>query len=73
MASTLCPYIAFRDDAREALTADQQQGRIRADLDVEWIIRAGHALADGLQNAWILDPSIDMAADIDRFFALLRA
>ncbi|MFB7843040.1 TetR/AcrR family transcriptional regulator [Microbacterium sp. NPDC056052] len=59
--------------AREALLADQREGRIRADLDVEWVIRAGHALADGLQNAWILDPTIDMAADIEQFFALLRA
>lgn len=58
--------------ARESLIADQQEGRIRADLDVEWIIRAGHALADGLQNAWILDPAIDMAADVEQFFALLK-
>ena len=64
---------AVHSAAREALTADQREGRIRADLDIEWIIRAGHALADGLQNAWILDPRIDMAADIDRFFMLLRA
>ena len=58
--------------AREAVVAEQRAGRIRSDLDPEWIIRAGHALADGLQNAWILDPTIDMAADVEQFFALLK-
>lgn len=58
--------------AREAVVAEQRAGRIRAELDPEWIIRAGHALADGLQNAWILDPTIDMAADVEQFFALLK-
>jgi len=58
--------------AREAIAAAQTEGRMRSDLDPEWIIRAGHALADGLQNAWMLDPTIDMAADIERFFTLLR-
>jgi len=58
--------------AREAFIAEQRAGRLRADLDPDWIIRAGHALADGLQNAWILDPTIDMAADVEQFFALLR-
>ncbi|MBS1906507.1 MAG: TetR/AcrR family transcriptional regulator [Actinobacteria bacterium] len=63
---------AMHGAVREALTEDQQQGRIRADLDIEWVMRAGHALADGLQNAWILDPTIDMAADVAQFFALLK-
>ncbi|VXB64280.1 DNA-binding transcriptional regulator, AcrR family [Microbacterium sp. 8M] len=58
--------------ARATILAQQQDGLIRADLDPEWIIRAGHALADGLQNAWMLDPTIDMAADVEQFFALLR-
>ncbi|MBS1696783.1 MAG: TetR/AcrR family transcriptional regulator [Actinobacteria bacterium] len=58
--------------ARAAILAEQQEGRIRTDLDPEWVIRAGHALADGLQNAWMLDPTIDMAADIEQFFALLK-
>lgn len=58
--------------ARTAIVAAQRAGTIRADLDPEWIIRAGHALADGLQNAWMLDPTIDMAADVEQFFALLK-
>lgn len=58
--------------ALDAIAAEQRAGRLRADVDPEWIVRAGHALADGLQNAWILDPTIDMAADVEQFFALLR-
>lgn len=52
--------------------ADQQAGRIRADLDPAWIIRTLHAVADGLQSAWMLDPTLDMAADIEQLIALLR-
>src|SRR6218665_2963548 len=48
------------------LIASQAAGEIRADLDPAWVIRSLHALADGLQTAWMLDPTIDMAADIER-------
>lgn len=51
--------------------AAQQAGLVRADLDPGWIVRAGHALADGLQSAWLLDQTVDMAADIEVFIALL--
>lgn len=63
---------AVHEAAREEFVEAQRKGLIRDDLDPEWIIRAGHALADGLQNAWMLDPSIDMAADVEQFFALLK-
>jgi AcrR family transcriptional regulator len=52
--------------------AAQAAGEIRADLDPAWIIRSLHALADGLQSAWMLDPSLDMAAEIEQFIALLK-
>ena len=35
-------------------------------------MRAAHALADGLQTAWMLDPTIDMAADVEEFLRLIR-
>ena len=54
------------------IVAAQAEGTIRSDLDPAWIIRAVHALADGLQSAWMLDPSLDMAADIEQFVTLLR-
>ena len=54
------------------IEAAQQSGELRADVDPEWIVRSMHALADGLQTAWMLDPTIDMAADIEQFLTLLR-
>ncbi len=54
------------------ITAAQAAGEIRADLDPAWVVRAAHALADGLQSAWMLDSSVDMAADIEQFLAVLR-
>lgn len=54
------------------LEAAQRAGRIRSDLDPAWIIRSVHALADGLQTAWLIDRDIDMAADLRRFIALLE-
>ena len=57
---------------RAQVAQDQEAGRIRGDLDPAWIVRSIHALADGLQSAWMLDPSIDMAAEIEQFIALLR-
>lgn len=56
----------------EAITAAQAAGEIRADLDPAWIVRAGRALADGLQTAWMLDETIDMADDVEQFLRLLR-
>ena len=58
--------------AETSIVAAQQAGELRADLDPGWIMRAAHALADGLQTAWLLDPTIDMAADVEQFVRLLR-
>ena len=58
--------------ARDTIVAAQESGEIRADLDPDWIMRAGHALADGLPPAWMLDPTIDMAADVEQFLRLIR-
>lgn len=58
--------------ARDDVVAAQKAGLIRADLDPTWVMRSAHALVDGLQNAWLLDPKIDMAADLEEFMRLLR-
>lgn len=58
--------------ATEVIKGAQERGEMRSDLTPEWITRAMHALADGLQNAWLIDPTVDMAADIEQFVALLR-
>lgn len=62
----------MQESARETIVDAQQQGEIRSDLDPMWVMRAAHALADGLQTAWMVDPSIDMAADIEEFLRLIR-
>lgn len=58
--------------ATEVIKGAQERGEMRSDLTPEWITRAMHALADGLQNTWLIDPTVDMAADIEQFVALLR-
>lgn len=62
----------LEDAARASIIAAQQDGSIRADLDPGWVMRAAHALADGLQTAWMLDPTIDMAADVEEFIRVIR-
>ncbi|KJL31585.1 HTH-type transcriptional repressor AcnR [Microbacterium oxydans] len=57
---------------RAQVAADQAAGLVRDDLDPAWIVRTIHALADGLQSAWMLDPTIDMAAELKQFLVLLR-
>lgn len=62
----------FESLVRSTVVAAQLAGELRADLDPDWIMRSLHALADGLQTAWILNSDIDMVADIEVFLALLR-
>ncbi|WP_120493886.1 TetR/AcrR family transcriptional regulator [Microbacterium phyllosphaerae] len=70
-------YFRERTERVESMTraqvaADQQSGLLRDDVDAAWIVRMLHAVADGLQNAWMLDPTIDMAAEIEQLLVLLR-
>ncbi|MGM1017814.1 MAG: TetR/AcrR family transcriptional regulator [Actinomycetota bacterium] len=57
---------------RRGAMQGQADGTIRDDLDPAWIATALHALADGLQSLWLLDPSVDMAAHIETFLDTLR-
>lgn len=63
---------AVESVARDAVRAAQAAGELRSDVDPAWVVRSVHALADGLQTAWLLDSSVDMTADIETFLALLR-
>lgn len=62
----------FEQAARETIVTAQEAGEIRKDVSPAWVMRTAHALADGLQTAWMLDPSIDMAADVEEFLRVLR-
>ncbi|MFF7455382.1 TetR/AcrR family transcriptional regulator [Kitasatospora sp. NPDC008115] len=42
-----------------------------AEVDAAWLARIFIAAADGIQLQWLLDPDIDMAADIERLGGLL--
>jgi AcrR family transcriptional regulator len=58
--------------ARLAVVQAQEAGDIRPDVAPEWVMRVLHATADGLQTAWMLDHSIDMAADLEELLRVLR-
>lgn len=64
--------VQLEELARDTIVAAQASGEIRADVDPVWVMRSAHALADGLQTAWMLDPTIDMAADVEEFLRVLR-
>ncbi len=46
---------------------DGGDGLIRADIDVTYAARLISAVMDGLQQQWLLDESLDMAAAFDEF------
>lgn len=55
----------------DAIRARQAEESVRADLDPEHVARMLIAAADGIQLQWTLDPSIDMARDVERLWELI--
>lgn len=55
-----------------AVGAEQQQGRMPADLDPEVVARTLMALADGAQAQWLHDPEVDMAGLVAGYVGQLR-
>lgn len=49
----------------------QESGEVTRDIPAETITTMVHALADGLQTQWMLDPTLDMSAVIETFIATL--
>ncbi|WP_395244700.1 TetR/AcrR family transcriptional regulator [Agromyces sp. MMS24-K17] len=64
-------YRDLRAIAAENLRERREAGEFVADLDADRAATMLIALADGLQTQWLMDPSIDMAAHIEAFLALL--
>jgi AcrR family transcriptional regulator len=57
----------------ERLTAEQREGHVDPDLDVEAVASQILAMFDGLQIQWLLDPGgVDMVAVFEDFLARLR-
>lgn len=54
-----------------AIAAMQAEGRIADDVPAETLASILHALADGLQTHWLLDPNLDMAGMIESLFLAL--
>lgn len=50
----------------------QQAGRFRTDVSSEWVASAILTFADGLQTRWLMDPRLDMAADLETFLQQFR-
>src|SRR5699024_465581 len=48
----------------DAVHEGQREGTIRADAPAERIARSTIALMDGLQVQWLLDPEVDMSAEL---------
>jgi AcrR family transcriptional regulator len=66
-------YELRRRQTAEGLAAEQREGRIDAQLDVEAVATQILAMFDGLQIQWLLDPgSVDMVAVFEDFLERLR-
>lgn len=64
-------YESFRELFSAAIRAQQAAGEIAPDADAELLSNIILAVADGLQTQWMLDPTIDMAANIEHLWQLI--
>ncbi|PXY24617.1 hypothetical protein BAY60_19050 [Prauserella muralis] len=64
-------YVRVREATAGRIRRDQRLGRLPAELDPATFAAELHAVMDGLQVQWLLDPTFDMAgvlaAYLDRF------
>lgn len=60
-------YASTAASSEEVLAEAQRDGLIRPDLDVRHASRLITAVMDGLQQQWLLDETVDMAAAFDEF------
>lgn len=64
-------YAQLRGLLGQLVRAEQEAGRIDAQLDHDRVATLFAAAADGLQTQWRLDPSIDMADQLAYFWQLV--
>jgi AcrR family transcriptional regulator len=61
-------YEEAREFARSVLVAEQGQGRVRRDVDVDQIAAEVIAVVMGLEIQWLADPDrVDLARTVDRY------
>ncbi|MCL3777412.1 MULTISPECIES: TetR/AcrR family transcriptional regulator [unclassified Actinomyces] len=63
----------FRAQLTADLRAEQEAGRVRADVNIEMAALCLASLIEGVQVEWLLDRSVDMAAVVGSFVEQLRA
>ena len=64
-------YATIRATATRRIARLQAAGQVRPDLDPAQAASMLWALVDGLQNQWLYDRDVDMAAGVATFLALL--
>jgi hypothetical protein len=62
-----------RGEIARRLVRSQEQGDLRADVDVTAAAALIEAAVNGLQKAWLLDQSVDAAAAFDLLAEALRS
>lgn len=62
----------FVNSVRAELEVERGRGRLRDDLDLPLIARLIASEVEGIQLAWLADPSIDMAAHLQALMDLIR-
>lgn len=55
-------YASIIDGLATSIRRRQSEGRMPADLDPARVATILHAVADGLQTRWLIDPAVDMPA-----------
>ena len=65
-------YRRIRYRMKVALTAGQKSAQIRSDVDLDVLTPIIVAVMDGLQNQWLLDPTVDMTKSFALFTELLQ-
>lgn len=66
-------YAWVRNDLRGALLGSQRTGEVGPHVNVDEAVDLIIASSDGLQQQWLIDPSIDMKARLQQLWALIRA
>lgn len=63
----------FATAVREALEVEQRAGKLRPGLDLDVVARLITSLVEGVQLAWLSDPTVDMPLHLKVFMDLIRA
>lgn len=66
-------YPSLVAEVTETIARHQASGEVPADRDAASLARILIAASDGLQTQWLIDPSVDMAGELEVLWELMRA